>query len=396
MRGPCMILSLLLVACTYAIKVPTDGKIVTLIPQTGTGVKETFWELITERGSKMVLICLFKTYSCRLGAIKVFDGEYLSQHCPEVGQLVLRNSVRDKMSVTILNSGKSAVAYCQVTATKPYIDMPEPVIDSSEHGTSKSATCGRRNHPVRRIVNGKLAGINEFTFAGLLMFFDTRFPFCGCSIITERHALTAAHCTDPFKDRLLAVVVGEHDVRTYKETQYTEVHKVLRILQHPDYSNKKNKADITVVELSTVIKFHNFVGPVCLPNAQKNLIDEIVKVMGWGLTRDKSEGGKASAELRHVNLRIIDPDVCKVIYGIDTTELTQICTYNNEKDSCQGDSGGPLVHEENGRYVQVALVSYGRKCGSTDPAVNTDVAFYMPWIKEQISKCSHRVNLRHA
>nr|AQM58411.1 venom s1 protease 38 [Pristhesancus plagipennis] len=400
-----MFIGLCLVAYTSAerVDVPSDGELIELIPQTGAGLVENRFDLYAPTGSKMVLSCAFETYSCHIAKIMIDTGEDFTQHCPKDSDYIFMNSYKNRMTVTIENTGNDVGAYCQVKATKPYIDIPETMIDSSEHGqTHKSAKapscrCGWTNKSPRRIVGGVEASVYEYPFPILLIFASSRHPFCGGgSIITPHHVLTAAHCTDPFIGRSqLAVVVGEHDIRTQKETAATRIHEVSKVYQHPGYTEFDNNDDISILELKTKIEFNDKVGPVCMPSIQKNMQNQFLKVMGWGLLKDESEEGTPSPTLHKVNLRVVDPEVCKVIYGIDTDTGKQICTYNNNKDSCQGDSGGPLVslNNETNMLEQVAVVSYGRKCGSTDPAVNTDVAAYMPWIKKQLARSRYKVPL---
>lgn len=52
----------------------------------------------------------------------------------------------------------------------------------------------------------------------------------------------------------------------------------------------------------------------------------------------------------------------------------------------QGDSGGPLVwlDPETNRYVQVALVSFGKGCRTPNPKVNTAVSYFYEWIKQVV------------
>lgn len=67
--------------------------------------------------------------------------------------------------------------------------------------------------------------------------------------------------------------------------------------------------------------------------------------------------------------------------------LNQICAGGAEgKDACQGDSGGPLMRNytnpNNGivQWYQEGIVSWGMMCGTSNPAVYTNVRKYRNWI----------------
>uniref|UniRef100_A0AB38ZEF1 Venom S1 protease 3 n=1 Tax=Oncocephalus sp. TaxID=2944721 RepID=A0AB38ZEF1_9HEMI len=374
-------------ASTIRLNIASDGNYVLLKPQTGNGRVETRWELKSCKGCKMVLGCQFRTQSCNDALFKIDTGGSFSQHCPEESVSVFNTSNKDFMSVTIENNGPDVAAFCHVKATGKFIDLPEVDIDSSEHGSERlskkkpTCRCGWTNKSPARIVNGKEAGVNEYPFIALIIKKITRFPFCGGSIITVRHILTAAHCTYS-ETEALSVLIGEHDIRTWKETKATKIIDVQRIINHPDYNNITQVHDIAILELKDPIEFSNLVGRVCMPS--KSISEnEYSKVMGWGLL---STHGNPSPVLMKVNVKTIDIGICGTIYMLNTTARTQICTYNNQKDSCQGDSGGPLVHlnPKTNMLEQVALVSFGRDCASTDPGVNTDVKKYEDWIKNEV------------
>ena len=50
-------------------------------------------------------------------------------------------------------------------------------------------------------------------------------------------------------------------------------------------------------------------------------------------------------------------------------------------DACQGDNGGPLVLKDT--HTQVAIVSRRYGCPAAGyPGVNTEVTYFLDWIKE--------------
>ncbi|XP_066909617.1 venom serine protease, partial [Halyomorpha halys] len=244
-----------------------------------------------------------------------------------------------------------------------------------------------------RIVGGREAKKNEFPLAAALVYTGEEVPdaFCGATILTQYHAITAAHCT---QDRVrefidyIRLLVGAHDViNVDKGAQFIPVEK---FMDHENYSPKDPEGraqvnDVSLVVLKEEIRFNVNVGPACLPTGQLELERQYVKVCvsGWGLTQ---VGGEGSNVLREVNLMIVPYKTCESFFNLNP-ERSQFCTFGKSKDTCKGDSGGPLVWVDPGtnKLTLVGLVSYGNlKCG-TKPAVNTDVSRYLDWIQTAIS-----------
>jgi len=65
-------------------------------------------------------------------------------------------------------------------------------------------------------VGGMETGVNEYPMmAGLVDSLQVE-VFCGATIISERHVLTAAHCLENVDPSTVGVLVGDHDLTTGK------------------------------------------------------------------------------------------------------------------------------------------------------------------------------------
>jgi hypothetical protein len=90
-------------------------------------------------------------------------------------------------------------------------------------------------------------------------------------------------------------------------------------------------------------------------------------------------GGSGSNVLKVAQIPIVSASVCGTNSAID------ICAGNTTAsiDSCQGDSGGPLFNKQNGRWVQIGVVSRGDGCYGK--GIYTKVSVYANWIAQTIA-----------
>lgn len=69
-------------------------------------------------------------------------------------------------------------------------------------------------------MGGMETGINEYPMMAGLVDPFRRDVYCGATIISERHVLTAAHCLTDRDINNVGVLVGDHDLNTGKCVSY--------------------------------------------------------------------------------------------------------------------------------------------------------------------------------
>lgn len=172
-----------------------------------------------------------------------------------------------------------------------------------------------------------------------------RTPWCGGTLISSTHVLTAAHCTDGAAASNIRVLLGEHNIA---DSVFNRV-DVAEIINHPDYDSRTTDNDYAILRLSQAVTFTNEVAPACLPaDTGATYAGVLATVTGWGTL---SSGGNQPTALQEVDVTVTTNTECNNAYGSITANM--ICAADSGKDSCQGDSGGPLIAAENGRQALV-------------------------------------------
>lgn len=235
--------------------------------------------------------------------------------------------------------------------------------------------------PTRRIVNGRQALVDQFPW---VVFLQIRFggvlTRCGGSIITKRHVLTAGHCT------LLNDIEASEVMVFYGHSNFREGLRVrgIRLLRHPQFDPPKFHNDIAIVMVEQDFHFGTKVRPICLPTHPVDIFNKDVIVAGWGYLE---QDGRAANNLRYTLVKVLPNARCaKKFIRTGYRPDIMYCAYRFNTDACQGDSGGPLMtQQENGRYLQVGIVSYGIGCALEDmPGVYARLDALMPWLQENL------------
>merc|ERR1719385_247619 len=276
---------------------------------------------------------------------------------------------------------------CQLS-TEPYYTSTTTTTESSEtttsgnsvvsttatssNSTGSSCQCGIPNRS-NRIVGGVETEVNEYPWqVGLVSSSGTR-PWCGGTLISDRHVMTAAHCTAGSSASSIKVLLGEHYTN---DGQYNRV-ALSAITDHPGYNSNNMDNDFSILTLAEPVTFTSAIRPACLPfDTSKTYAGEKVTVTGWGTL---TSGGNQPTSLQEVEVTVTTNAVCNQAYGIISDNM--ICAADSGKDSCQGDSGGPLVAFEEGRYALVGVVSFGYGCAFDGyPGVYARVTAQKDWI----------------
>jgi len=245
---------------------------------------------------------------------------------------------------------------------------------------SGSFECGK---PIsNRIVGGTEATPFSIPWqVALVPTFSMR-PFCGGTLISPRHVMTAAHCTEGNDVGSFRVVVGEHNTATSSDGV---AHTIACKKEHPQYRFPRfDFAILTLDKPVDITSADSKARVACLPSDTNRLYGngESLTVSGWGTQREGASS--LPSVLHHVQVPGVTNQVCQQDYAqVTTITSAMMCAGLDEGgiDSCQGDSGGPLTFEENGTTDLVGVVSFGIGCArDTHYGVYARITEVLPWI----------------
>lgn len=289
------------------------------------------------------------------------------------------------------------------------------------------------------ITHPNKANFEDFPFIASLTTRDNR-HYCGGSLISDRHVLTAAHCEFVLDSDF--VVLG--DVKRPKEKRFAwdrsqEVgskeackFSATEKFVHPKFkfSISPPTFDFQILKLNESIfsrRFRppqrkvNIFRPVSLPDIylsfqggrhdndyrMMNFYLQNCQVAGWGATKGYpvgEPGGVSDAgttetkdkndiypeTLMYQDFDIMDKQQCLKTWATkqnyDTSKINQamVCASgDNSSKTCYGDSGGPLVCDFRGGRILIGVVSWG-EFGCVDskfPSIFGDVRYVGDWVK---------------
>ncbi len=194
--------------------------------------------------------------------------------------------------------------------------------------------------------------------------------FCGGTLVSPYHVVTAAHCSDDISNpgRDVQVLVGTKSLARRGGGKRINVS---RIFIHPGWWERATEFDfdVAVWELATPVTGISF---ATMANTEPTTPGTLLRVTGWGTL---TSNGTSPYYLQQVDVPFV-PTVSSSCGSLMGVTERMLCAGDTGKDSCQGDSGGPLTIDRGAGYTELAgIVSFGTECALPDyPGVYANVA----------------------
>jgi len=210
---------------------------------------------------------------------------------------------------------------------------------------------------------------------------------CGGTLVSDRHVITAKHCSNRSKVSEMKVIYG---VLGYDQVlDHSNQHDVIRKIEH-------DTTDIAVLVLKNFMNWDATpdVRPACLPYQEtiKDLAGKPALVSGWGIIQG-NKNGEHSTTLEKLTVPIIGRKDCGN-WGSDVFPEGMFCAgyLHTNKGTCFGDSGGPLVakgRENAGAATLFGVAVFVSSDGCGAEGYNdgyADVQYQMEsgWLKTQL------------
>ncbi|KAB7498855.1 Serine proteinase stubble, partial [Armadillidium nasatum] len=255
-----------------------------------------------------------------------------------------------------------------------------------------ASECGVRHYQIDKRITGKIdASFGEFPWQGIIFYQNYTFN-CGASLVSNKHAITGAHCIHKLLASDIRLRFGEWQVNSFDEPLPYIDRNVYAIHIHPKFNSKNLHNDIAVIELLEPIDYQYHINSICIPSYGQ-IIDPytLCVTTGWG---KDSFHGSFQHILKKIEVPFIDHDTCQTY--LRKTRLGKyfkldesfVCAGGEEnKDACYGDGGGPLACKSGSNYYLTGITSWGIGCGTKNiPGVYADVQSFSKWIEDIVRK----------
>lgn len=255
------------------------------------------------------------------------------------------------------------------------------------------------------IIRGAVSRRTEWPWLAALMYSPTNIFFCGASIISQNHLLTAAHCLYDENHIPLGVNdffahVGRYDLRS--SNQESSKFYPTRTITHRLFNNhgRVSEHDIAIIYSTSSINLNDMTQIVCLWTGQIES-EKISRSTAAG--RGVTETGRTSNIPMKTDVKMTR--CYNANYFPVNGEDLSICgkgvdSGRGSSEVCRGDSGSGLYVEANGIWFVRGVTSNGAvseitgQCVPTEHATYTNVAAFHGWIQNAIYTTTHQPTFR--
>ncbi|XP_033106645.1 enteropeptidase-like [Anneissia japonica] len=239
--------------------------------------------------------------------------------------------------------------------------------------------CGMQQTQVSsfRIVGVEDSHPGDWPWVLLYGSYDRPLFSCGASLISERWAITAAHCVDEFNN-ITAGITTSRDNSVFRGSVL-----IAETIIHPEYDAVSNDNDIALLRLDSPLEFNLFVQPICYENLEYRP-GTLCYAAGWGLSLEYG------TNLQDRSVFLLSIEECRSLYPEYNVTDNMICAIYTSSSVLVlfNDKGGPLMCEsDDGTWNLVGVKSFevGFMAG-----VYTKVSKYAEFIQQTINLIDQR------
>ncbi|CAL7944351.1 unnamed protein product [Xylocopa violacea] len=204
--------------------------------------------------------------------------------------------------------------------------------------------------------------------------------FCGGTLVTQKHVITAAHCihgivSAPYND--FTVVTGTISLKSGGQS-----HRVATAEYNPNFKPNASQSfanDVGVVTLADTVRVNSYQRPISLASADPPVGAKLT-LSGWG--RNNNNQVTLPDILQTTTVTLLSNADCQLQLPQQPIYGGHMCAFQRKGvGACNGDSGGPLVYNDK----LVGIVSWVVPCAKGYPDGYTRVTHYMNFIKQHIN-----------